>query len=339
MAGWSWACCFITLLIKCRSMFDRDTSRILIVTGVISILDHIPVQRLMRQSKMPDHSLYSIEDIKKAYEKTGDHATTRNIITRYSTNPDDIRDIALNRLNLSWASHVLELGCGFGAFTGKLAGRLHEDAEITGIDMVAENGPPFSATVAAIGYKCAFIRGNADLIKKMRTGGFDIIIASYSLYFFPDLIGDISRILKPGGIFIAITHSRRSLEEVLQFIPTSLAKMGLDHPGETRLARLFGAFSMENGQAQLTPYFRRIDVIIYENRLMFSKEDFGDCLDYLNKKDSLLFKDIEETYPRQREVIKSRFYDDLKQYTEGKGFLSITKDDAVFRCLEPLAAS
>jgi SAM-dependent methyltransferase len=308
------------------------------VAGDILILAHIPVQRLMRQFEMPDRSLYSIEDIKKAYEKTGDHATTRNIITRYSTNPDDIRDIALDGLDLSCASHILELGCGYGAFTGKLAGRLHEEAEITGIDMVAENGPPFSATVAAIGYKCVFVRGNADLIKKMRTSHFDLIIASYSLYFFPDLVGDVSRILEPGGIFIAITHSRRSLEEVLQFIPKSLANMGLASPEETRLARLFRAFSMENGQAHLAPFFRRVDVIIYENRLMFPKEDFGDCVDYLNKKDSLLFKDIEERYPHQREAIKSHFYDDLRLYAERKGGLSITKDDAVFRCFEPLAA-
>jgi SAM-dependent methyltransferase len=288
---------------------------------------------------MPSHRLYSTDDIKKAYEQTADHVHTKNIITQYSTNPHDIKNIALDGLELSWVKHILELGCGYGAFTKKLSGRLNQDAEITGIDMVSENGPHFFATVIAMGYKCSFIHGHADLIKQMPSDSVDLVIASYSLYFFPHLIREISRILNPKGVFIAITHSRYSLQEVLHFIPSSLMKMGLARLAKTRLARLFGAFCMENGQSQLAPYFNKIEVIVYENRLMFNGENLKDCLDYLEKKDSLLFKDIEEKYPEQRKEIQLHFYKELCQYVEEKGVLSITKDDAIFRCFQPVTAT
>ncbi len=284
---------------------------------------------------MPSRYLYSADDIKKAYEQTADHVRTRNIITQYSINQSDIRDIALEGLALSWARHILELGCGYGAFTNKLAGRLHHDAEITGIDMVAENGPHFYAVVDALGYRCSFIHGNASLIKRMATDSFDLVIASYSLYFFPQLIEDIARILNPEGVFVVITHSRHSLVEILEFIPKCLTKMGLGRPGRTRLARLFDVISMENGHRKLALYFDRIETVLYKNRLMFSREDIKDCLDYIMKKDTLLFKDIEDKYPLQKETIRSHFYNDLNQYIMEKGFLSVTKDDAIFRCYHP----
>jgi SAM-dependent methyltransferase len=285
---------------------------------------------------MPRRYFYSADDIKKAYEQTADHVHTRNIITQYSVNRNDIRDIALEGLDLSWARHVLELGCGYGAFTKRLAGRLHHDAEIAGIDMVAENGPHFRAVVAALGYRCSFIHGNASLIKQMSADRFDLIIASYSLYFFPRLIKDIARILNHEGVFVVITHSRYSLAEILEFIPKSLAKMGLSRLRKTSLARLFDVISMENGYAQLANHFNRIETIHYQNRLMFSREDIKDCLDYIEKKDALLFKDIEDKYPQQKEAIRSHFYNDLKQYIMEKGFISVTKDDAIFRCFRPL---
>jgi SAM-dependent methyltransferase len=201
--------------------------------------------------------------------------------------------------------------------------------------MVAENGSPFCAVVAALGYRCSFIHGDASLIKRAASNSFDLIIASYSLYFFPRLIRDIARILHPDGIFMVITHSRHSLVEILKFIPRSLSKMGLAHSGKTSLARLFNVISMENGCERLAPYFSRIETIRYENRLMFSREDIKDCIDYIKKKDALLFKDIEIKYPQEKEAIRSHFYNDLNQYMMKNGSLSVTKDDAIFGASQP----
>lgn len=284
---------------------------------------------------MKTNCLFSEDEIKKTYEQTGDHVHTKYLITKYSSNPFDVRDIALKGLDLSKALHVLELGCGYGSFTKNLTGLLDKNAEITGIDMVPENGRPFLSSIASMEYKGRFICDRADRIKEFENNLYDAIIASYSLYFFPHLIRDIARILKPEGVFIAITHSQFSLQEVLQFIPESMQNAGLKPIEKTAIARLFEAFSLENGREKLAPHFGRVDEIVYENVLRFSSDEIQDCIDYLEKKKFLLFKDVAETHPQRLEHVKTGFYNCLHNHTQAKGEILLTKDDVIFHCFNP----
>ena len=73
---------------------------------------------------MNDNPLYSADDIAKTYEKVHDHKLTKNIISTYSTNRIDVRELALSNLDISNAEKVLDLGCGYGLFEEKLKGRL-----------------------------------------------------------------------------------------------------------------------------------------------------------------------------------------------------------------------
>lgn len=287
---------------------------------------------------MKTNGLFSEYEIKKTYEQTGDHVHTKYLITKYSSNPYDVRDIALQGLDLSGAAQVLELGCGYGSFTRNLAGLLDRKAEITGIDMVPENGRPFLSSVESMQYTGRFICDRADCIKDFADDLYDLIIASYSLYFFPHLVEEIARILKPEGVFITITHSQYSLQEVLHLIPESMKNMGLDPIEKTTIARLFEAFSLENGRKQLAPHFGRIDEIVYENVLRFPPDGIQDCIDYLEKKKFLLFKDVAERHPLKIEQVKNGFYDSLHTYAREKGEILLTKDDVIFHCFDPLKA-
>jgi SAM-dependent methyltransferase len=291
--------------------------------------------RFARSVQMSSNCLYSANDIKKAYEKTRDHVYTKHLIVKYSTNPEDVRNNALEGLNLSRMTHVLELGCGYGAFTKGLVGALGHGAEIIGIDMVPENGPLFLSTVASMGYRGKFVHDRADLIYTMGDGRFDLIISSYSLYFFPHLIPEIARILNPGGVFVAITHSEYSLREVLKLIPSCMCELGLMPLEELSIERLLRTFSMENGCRQLQPHFGRIETTVYRNALLFPDESMDDCIDYLEMKKALLFKDIEDRYPSYLDEIKLKFYKGLRMQSDRTGFLSITKDDAIFHCFNP----
>jgi SAM-dependent methyltransferase len=288
------------------------------------------------QMQMKSHSLYSVDEIKKTYEQTNDHVHTKFIITKYSTNQRDIRTIALNGLDLSHALHVLELGCGYGSFTKNLVGRIGHGAEIIGVDMVPENGPIFLSTVEAMGYRGNFINDSAELIRHMGDSRFDLIIASYSLYFFPHLIKEIARLLNPtNGIFITISHSKYSLGEVLRLLPKCMEELGLEPIQKTSIARLFETFSLEDGLELLQPYFQKTDKIVYENALLFSKENIVDCIDYLEKKSTLLFKDVLEKYPLQLEDIRRKLYENISKHAEEKGQIAINKDDVIFQCSGP----
>ncbi|HOO70592.1 MAG TPA: class I SAM-dependent methyltransferase [Spirochaetota bacterium] len=279
--------------------------------------------------------MFSIEEIERTYEKVHDLLITRHIIKTYSINKSDIRDVALNALDLSGKLKILELGCGYGFFIEKLAGRIHPDAVIIGIDLVEKNREPFLNSVAASGYKGEFIRGNASLINSMTNISFDLIIASYSLYFFPDLVDDISRLLSDDGIFIVLTHSKNSLQEALNFLPQCIQAIGFDLPHELMINRLFSSFSSENGRKKLGNHFNMIEKINYNNTLVFGIENIDDCIYYLVKKRNLIYKEIldidHEVVVKLESLLAQRIYSHVATH----GNISLNKDDAVFRCMMP----
>jgi len=151
------------------------------------------VQEAVAMAATVSAPIYSIDDITRTYRAVPDHQGTRRHIERYSENPDDIRDIALRGLDLSGVQSALDLGCGYGFFTEKLAPRLQPGAEITGIDLVDKGcRDVFLNTVSLAGASGRFIAAHADCITHMPSARFDIVYASYSLYFFPHLIAGSS---------------------------------------------------------------------------------------------------------------------------------------------------
>jgi ADP-ribose pyrophosphatase YjhB (NUDIX family)/SAM-dependent methyltransferase len=285
---------------------------------------------------MEENHPYSIEDIKKTYESVQNHLRTKHIILNYSQNNEDIREIAVKGLDLSGVKRVLDLGCGYGFFTEKLEGLLDEGVHITGVDLIDEgNRESFLNTIFSMGHRGEFIAESANLIKNMEDSSFDLIIASYSLYFFPHLIGEIARILDRNGIFIAVTHTEFSLKEIIPFIPHCMNDLGLAPPDETLISRLFRTFSMENGEEQLEPCFEEIERIVFKNSLTFPSENVNDCIEYLEQKKHLLFKEMADNYPDRMEDFVSSFQRNIHEYARKKKRIVITKDDVIFRCFKP----
>jgi ubiquinone/menaquinone biosynthesis C-methylase UbiE len=280
---------------------------------------------------MQNNKLYSAEDITRTYEQVHDLLLTRYIIKTYSTNRADIRDIALRGLNLKKAKKVLELGCGYGFFIEKLKGMLHEKATIIGVDLVETNREPFLHSVASIQYKGEFITGSADIIREMPESLFDLIIASYSLYFFPHLIRDIARLLLPHGVFIVLTHSKNSLQEVIQFIMNCMEKIGIKHK-ETAINKLFLAFSRENGDELLKKYFTSIEMTDFKNSIIFPYKNIDDCVFYVNKKRNLMYKEVLDVMPDKLDVVQNCVEDHIIEYARMNSIITLNKDDAVFRC-------
>ena len=162
---------------------------------------------------------------------------------------------------------------------------------------------------------------------------YDLIIASYSLYFFPHLVSEIARVLCNGGLFLAVTHSRFTLREVLPFIPACMKDFHVEPLGEIAILRLFSAFSLENGSTLLEPHFEKVERIAFRNELLFEKDDMEGFFQYLNGKEYLFMKDVWELDPEKRENVKKCFYRKIHEYTlQRQNGVTITKDDGIFRC-------
>ncbi len=274
----------------------------------------------------------ALDYIHSTYEKINELLVSKDIIKRYSTNKSDVRDVALSKLDISSCSKILELGCGYGFFIEKLKGRIASDAFITGIDIVENNREAYLNSIFSSGLRGEFLNSNVDIIKSFKTETYDLIISCYSLYFFPNLIKTISSLLKRGGVFIAVTHSKHSLREIISILKSSAFEIDSSLENEILLDKLFFAFSSEDGVKQLDENFEKINRVDYPNKMIFNKDDIDDCIYYIKQKRSLIFHGLIEKYPAVISKIEESMGKKIVTITEKKGKFEIVKDDSIFIC-------
>jgi SAM-dependent methyltransferase len=264
---------------------------------------------------MADTSLSSFEDPAR-------HRRASDIIRRYSTNRADVRDVLLAGLDVSFAKTVLDLGCGFGFMTEALARRAAPDATFIGVDACEANGPAYVRRIAATGrsarFACQHIASRLD----WPDHSFDLVIASYAMYFFPDVLPEAARVLSPDGVFFAVTHTENSCRELL-------GAAGLP-AADPRLLGNILRFSADNGRALLTPWFAEIERVDYQNQLVFGPAEYDDFLTYLRFKLPLL---LPETDPDGE--IPRPLADAIRAALSHQRSISFEKKDAAFRCRGP----
>ncbi|MCX8123453.1 MAG: class I SAM-dependent methyltransferase [Spirochaetes bacterium] len=276
-------------------------------------------------------NIYTLEEIYKTYENIEDHLSTRQIIRRFSQNKNDIRVLTLEHCNLKHCKNILDLGCGYGFFTEALSNRINPQAHITGIDVIGgENKKMFLSTCAQSGYTATFIEDSANVITEFPDASYDCIIASYSLYFFPQLIEDIARILKNDGTFIVLTHSENTLEQITKLFMESIHHIIMEGDSSLHIVKLFQAFSAENGFTKLQPHFDHITYIRYPNNLIFKSHDINHCISYIQKKQYLFFKDIASLDVDEYNALIEDFYNRLRWHASSYSQFVVNKDDAIF---------
>lgn len=240
-----------------------------------------------------------------SYSDSDLHRRVGEVIKAHSVNKDDIRAAAKHSLDWSTIRDILDLGCGYGWLESSLNGGFET---IFGIDAFQENAEPFLSTAKLKARKTGFERITLPAPLPFESGTFDLIIAGYSLYFFPDVLPEVKRLLKPDGIFFTITHSEGMLEEGEEFFHFK------------NLRGLIERFSAENGEAKLRQCFSRIRYIDYMNSLVFNRGDGDDLALYIAFKAEFISKDVD---PKE---VTERLLRELNK----RGSLSFNKNDRIF---------
>lgn len=251
------------------------------------------------------------------------HAFTTKLILRLSTNKKDIRELALSGLSVTSISDVLDLGCGYGFMSQMIASTVRKGTRITGVDAREENCEAFINSVSNYGCKAAFKHLIIENRLPFKTSSFDLIVCTYSLYFFVGIIGEIARVLRPDGIFIAITHNNKSFKGLYE-------AAGLKEE-ETPLAVLINKFSAENGCKMLAPYFMDIEKIEYDNKLHFEPSHMNYLVEYIQFKLPLLNPKLDISDPLPPDMERK-----IKSSLLEKGGVIVEKSDAIFRCRRPI---
>ena len=100
--------------------------------------------------------VFDKKKIRRVFRNVQRHLLIGELIRQFSTNKEDIRKTALSQIDLSNCQNVLELGCAFGAFTEALQGKLHPQAQITGLDIIPEYEHFFLDACKRAGYAGTF---------------------------------------------------------------------------------------------------------------------------------------------------------------------------------------
>lgn len=262
------------------------------------------------------------------------HIDSGRFIRSTSTNKSDIRDFAFRDVDLSMCRDVLDLGCAYGYFIRRLAGRLNPQAHLVGVDLWESCAKHFSDACLEAGYSGQFVISSKEFCKRFDDKSFDLILCTYSLYFFPFAIPDISRILRPDGLFITVTHDVPHMPELVNIIKKMLKKKRGTPVKALPLEKLFDGFSSANGLQMLTPWFGDITEKKYANTLKITNESLPALINYLCFKRP---KFIPREMKLDEQFMRSDVADYIRSLLKESNSITITKNDTVFICRYPQA--
>lgn len=258
------------------------------------------------------------------YASPSAHAAISELISRLSCNKTDVRKVALMGLDLGWVRDILDLGCGYGFMSEKVMEKVGHGPRVIGVDACEENKDAFLQTVESAGGRGVFCRMDLPVELPWESERFDLIVSSYSLYFFVEILPEIARVLRRSGLFLAITHSETST-----FFSALYRAVGWDW-SRSQLFSLIQHFSAENGAAKLQLYFDEIEKIEYENSLFFDSDHLNDLLRYVRFKLPLLLPD-----PASGDDMPKLLQERISEWLSRGSVLVMDKNDAIFRCRLP----
>lgn len=189
---------------------------------------------------------------------------------RFSTNPLDWHRWVFERFQIPAGSRVLELGSGTGLLWLKNLDRIPADWEITLSDFSPGMLEDARQSLGANSARFKFAVVDAQSIP-FTDNAFDYVIANHMLYHVPDrprAFAEIRRVLAQGGRFYAATNGEMHLYEMKLLCE----RAGIKVSGVLSPANDF-AFSLENGFAQLAPWFSQINLVRMENSLAVTEAE------------------------------------------------------------------
>lgn len=213
--------------------------------------------------------------------------------------------------------HVLELGCGNGSFWLENWEKIPSGVKITLSDQ--SEGMLREARKALNGRTGHGKKFDFQVIDfheiPAKDSSYDLVIANHVLFYAKDFakaLGEIRRVLKPGGRLICSTYGTAHMKEI-----SALAAQ-FDDRIVLAAQNLYEIFGKENGAEILKPYFGKVEWRQYEDHLLVT--DAEDLVDYIISCHGNQNRYIVNDYKAFRQFVESKLR---------KGFY-VTKDAGLF---------
>ncbi len=231
---------------------------------------------------------------------------------RFSINPSNLHRWLYDRFDLPMDARILELGCGRADFWVENRDRISPGWSI----ILTDRSPGMLETARNRDLDVRFAIVDAQYLP-FSPSSFDVVIANHMLYHVSDrsrAFREIHRVLRLGGLFCAATNGDGHLAELTALIDVMAADV-------TR-----GAFTLQNGEAQLRHWFSGITRFDFPDALAVSEPE--PLISYLQST-------IGGASLTPERIASISFV--VESEIAHTGHFHITKSVGAFRCLRPLA--
>jgi ubiquinone/menaquinone biosynthesis C-methylase UbiE len=245
------------------------------------------------------------------------YAHPRNLRARihlhehFSTNPYPYARWVFDGYAFGAEADVLEVGCGDGMIWRENLDRLADGWRLTLTDqsdgMVAE-------ARQALGERAQYAAARVEQLP-FDDESFDAVIANHMLFHVEDralALGEIRRVLRPGGAFLSTTVGREHLRELRELAPPQ--------PG-SQFAETRGRFSIETAPAELALFFDDVTVEPYEDSLHVTEVE--PLVDFVRSRGG--------ESPERLEAVRAHAAEAIAR----DGAFEVVKDTARIRCRKP----
>ena len=168
-------------------------------------------------------------------------------------------------------ARIVEVGCGPAGLWAENLDRLPAGWRMTLTDL-SEGMVTTARERLASAPAGAFTIQSADIEQlPFANGEFDLAIANHMLYHVPDrptALGELRRVLRPGGALLAATNGQDNMRE----LDALIASVAPDARDAAWKASFRKPFTLENGGEQLAPFFDNVTITRYEDGLRVTDE-------------------------------------------------------------------
>jgi ubiquinone/menaquinone biosynthesis C-methylase UbiE len=194
-------------------------------------------------------ALTNADHVREQYAGEENLSKRRSVWVDQGTHPVEP---ALEAIRRARPSRVLDIGCGQGWLAERIA------SETGAVVVAADASPRMVELAAALGIEAVVADAQALPFADKE---FDCVVAAWMLYHVPDLdraFAEFARVLRPNGLFVAITNGAGHLRELWALVhrrPYSLN------------------FNRENGASWLARYFHDVEQHNLTTRAHFHDRD------------------------------------------------------------------
>lgn len=240
---------------------------------------------------------------------------------RFSHNPTPWFAWIAGMFPVKEMGRILEIGCGSGQLWQEIPAGVLREKEIHVTDVSSGMVEDASELLRNSGRDNLIFETEDCQNLSYEDGMFDGVIANHVLFYvknLPQALGEIHRVLKPGGTFYCSTYGKEHMKEITLLVQEFDSRITLS---EVALYELFG---LENGQALLEETFGSVEKVMYDDYLLVTEAE--PLLDYI-----LSCHGNQSEILSQRQLEFKRFLQ--RKIKEQKG-IRITKMAGVFVCRE-----